>query len=167
MSLSIFRTIILVSFFAASTQINAADSANKKPVTKTEEKKTKTAVTAPTDSTTTYTDLLPSADSKNSAVTDQPSVEAEEQRIKDSRWVDQKQLQPTTNEAPKTKEESRVKLTAKCTDKSGRSFASGEAGYDNCLLQARDNSRGREDSNATKDPNDPSAVGAGFEIKFP
>ena len=166
MNFSTFKSIILASLLAVSTQANAADTAKKKPAAKVEEKKSKTTETAPAN-TATYTDLLPSADSQNPAVTDQPSVEAEEQKIKDSRWVDQKQLQPTTNEVPKTKEESRVKLTAKCTDKSGRSFASGEAGYDNCLLQARDNSRDREGQNAKKDPNDPSAVGAGFEIKFP
>ena len=100
-------------------------------------------------------------------MTDQPSAETEAQKIKDSRWVDQKQLQPTTNEVPKNKEESRVKLTAKCTDKSGRSFASGEVGYDTCLMQARENSRVQEDKKSTKDSKDASGVGAGFEIKFP
>ena len=100
-------------------------------------------------------------------MTDQPSAETEAQKIKDSRWVDQKQLQPTTNEVPKDKEESRVKLTAKCTDKAGRSFASGEVGYDTCLMQARENSRDRDGKNGTKDSKDQSGAGAGFEIKFP
>jgi hypothetical protein len=167
MNLNILKTIILASLVAASPLVKAADAAKKKPVAKTEQKKPNAAVTAPTDSTTTYTDLLPSADSQNPAVTDQPSVEAEEKKIKDSRWVDQKQLLPRTNEAPKTKEESRVKLTANCIDKTGRSFSAGEAGYDACLMEARDSRRNHGDKNTTKDPNDASSVGTGFKIKFP
>lgn len=169
----ISKPFILASLvFFASTHLQAADAPKKtaqgKPAVKVEEKKASNTEKTTTEDTTSYTDLLPSP-TQNSAVDEQPSAEAEAQKIKDSRWVDQKQLEQAKKdaEAQKKKDESRVKWTAKCTDRSGKTVTATDPGYDNCMHQTGENKKNPGIKTDEKDKNDPGSVGAGFEIKFP
>ncbi len=167
------KPLILASFmFLSATPLQAADGQKKttqgKPAVKVEEKKANGTEKTAEQDTTSYTDLLPGP-TQNSAVTEQPSAEAEAQKIKDSRWVDQKQLEQAKKdaEAQKKKDESRVKWTANCTDRAGKTILATDPGYDNCMHQVGENKKNPGVKTDEKDKNDASGVGAGFQIKFP